>query len=114
MKRFLRFPKFLAVAGAALTLATATLPAASALAQPWHGRGGPPPPHGGWHDNRGRRGGGGVGLAVGSGIAGLAIGTMLGSAMSDRAVAPPPAYYPPQPVPPPPPPSYYSPYGYGY
>lgn len=88
--------------------------AASALAQPWHGRGGPPPPHGGWHDNRGRRGGGGVGLAVGSGIAGLAIGTMLGSAMSDRAVAPPPAYYPPQPVPPPPPPSYYSPYGYGY
>ncbi|MFT8687219.1 MAG: hypothetical protein ABF714_07080, partial [Novacetimonas hansenii] len=73
MKRFLRFPKFLAVAGAALTLAAATLPAASALAQPWHGRGGPPPPPGGGDDHRRRRGGGGGGLAGGRGIAGRAL-----------------------------------------
>ena len=81
---------------ASLTLGIMAAAAPAAHAQPFRGgrewHGGPPPGRGGWHD--GRRGGG-AGLAVGSGLAGLAVGAMLGSAMAERgAVAPPPAYYP--------------------
>ncbi|KAB8124101.1 hypothetical protein D3W54_07685 [Komagataeibacter medellinensis] len=106
-------------ASLALGIMAAAVPAAHA--QPFRGgpgwHGGPPPGRGygrGWHDHRR---GGGAGLAIGSGIAGLAVGAMLGSAMAERgAVAPPPAYYP-APPPPPPPPAYYPyyyPYGGGY
>ncbi|MDT8870586.1 hypothetical protein RAA17_03860 [Komagataeibacter rhaeticus] len=75
--------------------------APAAHAQPFRGgrewHGGPPPGRGGWHD--GRRGGG-AGLAVGSGLAGLAVGAMLGSAMAERgAVAPRPPITPRRPAP---------------
>lgn len=82
-------------ASLALGILATAVPAAQA--QPWHG---------------GHRGGG-AGLAVGSGLAGLAVGAMLGSTLAERgAAAPPPAYYP-TPAPAPPPPAYY-PYGGGY
>ncbi|GAB6967483.1 hypothetical protein JCM25156A_15200 [Komagataeibacter kakiaceti JCM 25156] len=108
-----KFATSLLSTGLALGLLVASVPA---NAQPWHGPGGPgwhrgpPPGRGGWH---GGPRGGGAGLAVGSGIAGLAVGAMLGSALAERNSAPPPpAYYPAQPASPPPP-AYY-PYGGGY
>jgi hypothetical protein len=117
---------------ACLLLATATPIAASGPAHAqhwdrgrhdngWHGRG---PERGGWNrgggpgwrgDDRGRRRGPGAGAAIGAGIAGLAVGALLGGALASQAAPPPAVYYPPQPEPPPPPPAYYpqAPYGYG-
>jgi hypothetical protein len=68
----------------------------------WHG--------GGWH---GGWGGPGPGVAVASGLLGLAVGAAVGSAIAAPPVyaAPPPVYYAPPPVvyaPPPPPPGYYA------
>ncbi|GBQ80395.1 hypothetical protein AA13595_0327 [Gluconacetobacter johannae DSM 13595] len=110
------------------TIAATNVPA-PAMARPdghdWRGGG-----RGNWdHGHRGydnRRGpgwggggggyyhhGSGVGMAVGAGVAGLAVGALLGGALAAQAAPPPGAYYPPQPEPPPPPPAYYPQASYG-
>ncbi|MBB2203986.1 hypothetical protein [Gluconacetobacter takamatsuzukensis] len=109
------------IAGILLAGATPIAPPAPALAQHWdrgrHDRGhGPGPYRGGgpgWRGDRGGHRGPGVGAAIGAGVAGLAVGALLGGALASQAAPPPAAYYPPQPEPPPPPPAYYPQASYG-
>jgi hypothetical protein len=103
------------VAGFAAPVALAS----SAQAQGWHGGYGG---YGGWHGGYGGYYGPGPGVAIASGLLGLAVGAAVGSALAPPVyAAPPPVYYAAPPViyaapppvyyapPPPPPPAYYPP-----
>lgn len=112
----------LLIAGILLAGATPIAASAPAMAQHWdrgrhdHGWHGREPYRGGpgWRgDDRGYRRGPGVGAAIGAGVAGLAVGALIGGALASQAAPPPAAYYPPQPEPPPPPPAYYPQASYG-
>jgi hypothetical protein len=110
-----RFRLSRGVAAAALVagLAAPVALASSAHAQGWHGG------YGGWHGGGYGYYGPGPGVAVASGLLGLAVGAAIGGALAPPPVyaAPPPVYYAPPPViyaapppayyAPPPPPAYY-------
>lgn len=118
MTLFSRFPLTRGLAVGALVAGLASPVALSTTAQAqgwnhWHGGGGGW--HGGgWHGGGGYYGGPGPGVAIASGLLGLAVGAAVGGALVGPPgpvyAAPPPVVYTPPPVyyAAPPPPVYYA------